>query len=224
MALTDNLVAYWKFDESSGNATDSSGAGLTLTNNNTATYSTGKINNGAYLASSSSQYFSRASFSVANPLTISFWAYESTRVSNADPANTHLLFYSNVNYSEVASNNGVIYFAGNGGSWKSTGYTLPLTTWTHLVFVSSGSTLKMYVNGTLTYTAASDFLVSFANTFYLGAWNGSKGYWNGRMDELGIWSRALSDAEITSLYNSGSGLSYPFGDTPVTFIPKIMMS
>lgn len=29
------------------------------------------------------------------------------------------------------------------------------------------------------------------------------------MDEVGVWSRALSSAEIAQLYNSGSGLSYP---------------
>ena len=31
-AITDGLVAYYKLDESSGNASDSSGAGNTLTN------------------------------------------------------------------------------------------------------------------------------------------------------------------------------------------------
>ena len=29
------------------------------------------------------------------------------------------------------------------------------------------------------------------------------------MDEVGVWSRALSSSEIAQLYNSGSGLSYP---------------
>src|SRR3990167_551156 len=45
MALDTNLVAYWKMDESSGDATDSV-ASHTLTNTN-VTYGTGKINNGA---------------------------------------------------------------------------------------------------------------------------------------------------------------------------------
>ena len=31
-------------------------------------------------------------------------------------------------------------------------------------------------------------------------------------DERAIWGRCLSDAEITSLYNSGAGLAYPFWD------------
>jgi hypothetical protein len=43
MALTDNLVAYYKLDESSGNAADIVNS-ITLTNTST-TYGTGKINN-----------------------------------------------------------------------------------------------------------------------------------------------------------------------------------
>lgn len=30
------------------------------------------------------------------------------------------------------------------------------------------------------------------------------------IDEIGVWSRAISDAEITELYNNGGGLTYPF--------------
>ena len=33
------------------------------------------------------------------------------------------------------------------------------------------------------------------------------------MDEIGIWNRALSSSEVTTLYNSGAGVSYPFGST-----------
>jgi hypothetical protein len=39
---------------------------------------------------------------------------------------------------------------------------------------------------------------------------------DGQMDEVGIWRRALTPAEITALYNSGTGLSYPFGFVPAT--------
>ena len=32
----------------------------------------------------------------------------------------------------------------------------------------------------------------------------------GTIDELGIWNRALTDADVSKLYNNGNGLSYPF--------------
>ena len=45
-----NNLAYWKFDEASGNATDATNNSLTLTNNGTATFGAGLINNGKNLA------------------------------------------------------------------------------------------------------------------------------------------------------------------------------
>ncbi|MFW6119408.1 MAG: LamG domain-containing protein [Petrotogales bacterium] len=35
-------------------------------------------------------------------------------------------------------------------------------------------------------------------------------YWDGKIDEVGIYSRALSELEISELYNSGAGYQYPF--------------
>src|SRR3990167_4391769 len=69
MALTDNLFAYYKFDESSGDAADSAGGGLTMTNQNTATYVAGKIGNAAHMVRASSQYFSRSNGGAFNSAT-----------------------------------------------------------------------------------------------------------------------------------------------------------
>ncbi len=33
---------------------------------------------------------------------------------------------------------------------------------------------------------------------------------DGIVDEVGLWSRALTIAEVTALYNAGAGLAYPF--------------
>lgn len=56
MALTDNLVSYWKLDESSGNASDSVGSN-TLTNNGTAGYASGKINNAVDFGTGDNLFF-----------------------------------------------------------------------------------------------------------------------------------------------------------------------
>lgn len=44
-ALSNGLVGYWKMEESSGNMSDSSGNGRTLTNNGTITFTAGKFAN-----------------------------------------------------------------------------------------------------------------------------------------------------------------------------------
>ena len=44
-----------------------------------------------------------------------------------------------------------------------------------------------------------------------------------RMDEIGFWKRAISQAEIDELYNSGSGLQYPFTGGPGVETPAITL-
>jgi hypothetical protein len=73
--------------------------------------------------------------------------------------------------------------------------------------------LSIYVNGnqevgvTLAVTAFPDN----TSPFSIGTWPGIGGQnFLGEIDEVGIWSRALTSGEISDLYNSGSGLSYPF--------------
>jgi hypothetical protein len=46
----------------------------------------------------------------------------------------------------------------------------------------------------------------------IGSWWVDGGYaFNGTIDKLGIWNRALTSAEVAELYNSGTGLELPAG-------------
>ena len=38
---------------------------------------------------------------------------------------------------------------------------------------------------------------------------GNSYYYNGILDEIGVWDRELTSTEVTELYNSGSGKQYP---------------
>src|SRR6202035_2479657 len=51
-----------------------------------------------------------------------------------------------------------------------------------------------------------------------GKYNGSyQAYFDGDIDEVSIWNRALTSTEVSDLYNSGGGLQYPFaGGTSTT--------
>ncbi|OGG73871.1 hypothetical protein A3A40_02570 [Candidatus Kaiserbacteria bacterium RIFCSPLOWO2_01_FULL_54_20] len=71
-------VAYWKFDESGGNAPDTTSNNNILTNNNGATYQAGKMNNGALLVPASNQYFSiddalQRGLDLTSDFSASFW-------------------------------------------------------------------------------------------------------------------------------------------------------
>ena len=40
--------------------------------------------------------------------------------------------------------------------------------------------------------------------------NATPNYFNGNIDEVAIWGRVLTPTEVSTLYNNGKGLSYPF--------------
>lgn len=89
--------------------------------------------------------------------------------------------------------------------------TIPGGTWTHLAGTFDGSTLRIYVNGIL------DGQTSFTGTIYSGnndlAICGMVGgtylgnvfdEYNGFIDEVAVYNRALSPAEIQAIYHAGS--------------------
>jgi len=95
--------------------------------------------------------------------------------------------------------------------------TLSNNTWHHVVVTQSGTTGSIYVDGgtpvtsNVTYTGGA----STSQTNYFAVYNNGSftSYFTGRLDESGVWSRALSASEVTELYNGGSGLQYPFTGT-----------
>jgi len=84
------------------------------------------------------------------------------------------------------------------------------TAWCMATLTRQGTTTKLYYNGTLVATG-SDATTSYSGTYSLFAVVGGSyiEYSAGtKLDEVGVWGRALSDSEITSLYNSGAGQTY----------------
>lgn len=213
MALVDGLQAYWKFDESSGNAADSSGNGNAATNVNSTAYATGKINNGADLERGSSNYFTvndSASVSIVNGWSVSFWMkIESLnnwmipfrKRSGENGCGT--LIYANGDFDVNAG-------AGSfGGQTNALGLTT--ATWYHIVIYFNGATSKLYVNNAAPVTQNIPNITDPATALYIGAnVSGGSDSFDGIIDEFGIWNRELTASDVSELYNGGSGLQYPF--------------
>jgi len=91
--------------------------------------------------------------------------------------------------------------------------------WQFIVTTCTGgttgnATMATYLNGALqepTYTQASvpSNVTRRANTLGKG-YSPDDGFWDGMMDEVGIWNRALSQAEVTELYNNGNGQNFMY--------------
>lgn len=226
MALTDNLVAYYSLDESSGNAVDATGNGFTMTNNGTTAFAAALINNGADYGTTNST----KSFQVNNDLgiaggaiTISTWVKLRTEISSGiqgiaiqGDAGT------DVNY--------IIAYDYNGGTRRLqfnrqkqsvsnniTNGTATLGTagWNYIVLTYDGTNVAGWLNGTQVASDLSTSGSGSAGAFDMFRIGGNDNqytnlYISAYQDETGIWSRALTSTEIADLYNGGAGFAYPF--------------
>ena len=221
MALTDNLISYWKLDESSGNAADSSGNAYTLTNQGTMTYAAAKINNGAVISPTGSKFLKRTDalgMDANGNRSFSFWFNATSLTGTTDlfglnipSTSPYLQWVVSVSSTAMQVNRGKMCVANEYMTYTagtSTG------TWYHVVVTWDGTTLTLYRNGTSVATATptgSGSTACGSDTFDIGANPSAETtLFDGLIDEVGIWSRALSASEVTSLYNGGAGFQYPF--------------
>jgi hypothetical protein len=102
----------------------------------------------------------------------------------------------------------------------TSGSAISLDTWTHIVAVANGTTINIYVNGVLKAKTAYDGTInSIKPAPNIGRAESSAPYpINGSLDEIGIWNRSLSYAEVIDLYNAGVGLS------PSTYVTLVTPS
>ena len=103
-------------------------------------------------------------------------------------------------YANTSSNRPQSDVATTGGD-KSAGLAPQLTAgaWTHLAATYDGANLRLYKNGVLqTTTAAPGALLTSANPLRIGGNTIWGEYLDGRIDEVRVYNRALSAAEITT--------------------------
>jgi len=227
MALETDLEAYYKFD---GDLTDSL-SNYNLTNNGTESV-TGKINQGRDFVASNDDTAYNSSFN-KNVYAISLWFKPDSQITSSTSCQRLISFRDDNNpqrwvdlgsSSGYATNETIIINTGTSGNYGRTYIKDNISAdWHHLVISwdSGNSEYKFYLDGnektiyTGSHSGAADLL---NNTNYIGLSDvvQSSDFYNGLIDEVGIWSRALTSSEVTELYNSGDGLQYPFGNSPET--------
>jgi len=80
---------------------------------------------------------------------------------------------------------------------------LILNTWQHFAMTYDGAMLTLYHNGVVAGSiAATGNISSTIESFNIGMtpWPGSDFYMNGKIDEISLWSKALTPAEINCMY------------------------
>jgi hypothetical protein len=77
--------------------------------------------------------------------------------------------------------------------------------WYHAAFVFTGSDITVYYNGNASPTVSmTGVLDSVTRNVDIGSSGGTSDFLNGKIDEVGIWTSALSASDIIAIYNSGT--------------------
>ncbi len=218
------LVGYWSFEDATGTkATDFSGNGNTGTLTNGPAWIAGKVGKAVSFDGSNDYVTVPNSSSLAlgtGDFNVSMWLKTTTSASS---------FLLNKYINGEGQFAILINFAGYGGSGgKVTFYTYKSGSevyrpssiavndglWHHLSFVRTGTTLNIYIDGVLsngTQTGSTALDVTSTGALGIG-YNGydspdDSGYTNGTLDDIRIYSRALSTTEISNLYNRSNKIT-----------------
>lgn len=210
--LLNWLVAYYKLDESSWNATDSVW-GFTLTNNASATYSAWMLNNAVttgtgYLSTTSDLWLNASS----QNFTFALWIKPTSTIA------TQQVFFHHVDawqHNDIAFD----WFSSKARLirtrlWQASEIAQATQTFTGgvaycLIGKYDGTTLSMRINnGTATTIASSGNGSSWwTDGFSLWAYTSWLNLYVGQIDEVAISNRAWTATEEAIYYNWGTPLS-----------------
>lgn len=239
LATDANLKAYYKLE----NVNDSGPNGYTLTNNNTATFTDGVFGNGADFGSANSTkvlYINNNLGITGGAISMSGWINITTAPgTNAtyeifrQQDNTNWITYY-LDYSDSSGTKRIQFGRDRYGVVSdSITYNTTLTTgtWYYISATYDGTNIRLYINGSLVGgpTAASGNGTSSgrSNAFGIGAahydTNSNTNYFSGLIDDVSIFSRALTPDEISYLAtgspivfdSSSQGVVSP-GSSPLT--------
>jgi uncharacterized protein YjbI with pentapeptide repeats len=219
--LESGLQAFYKLSDTS----DSSGNNRTLTNNGNVSFASGKLGNAAVF--DGSNFLQSNVQQPSTAMTVSVWA----KLNNTNGPRFLIDSVTGNNWSgggfgittDNGSVNSYVFHGGEGGegvalSTGSVDLTLSTDVWYHIVGTHDTSTGlgKLYINGSLNNSVQHNrndpFGGNRTNPVAFGSnADGTYGLLDGQIDAVGIWNRALSEAEVAELYNNGTGLELPAG-------------
>lgn len=234
---TTGLVSWWALEETSGTRADSHTVNANnLTDNNTVTGNPGKILEAGQFTRANSEYLSTAdntSLSITGSLSANCWIYKDADVPTSGiyivmskyDASTNLSYQLSLYNNDVANDETLAFVKSPDGTNISatdrldidmdTGFggELAVATWYMVtwVFNDTADTLEIFVNGSSigSGTGKTGGIYDGTASFMIGNQNSAgTRYFDGRIDECGIWDVALAQADINDLYNGGTGIGY----------------
>lgn len=208
IASAAGLIARWQLNEANGTvAADLSVAGNNATYVGSPTLGAPGSNtaNGTAVEFNGTSQYINSGKSLLNGLTdftIAAWV-------NPDDLTPDKSFLGQNDLIELGidnSSNQINLWTDDGGSVSAT-HQLPLSKWSHVVAVGDGTSLKIYVNGVEIASGGSNTSSYGSNSrgFKIGegVLSSSGTHFDGRFDDVRVYSRALCPDEIDALYQAG---------------------
>ena len=216
-AADPDLAAYWKFDDGFGTtAFDSSGNGNDGIFVGDPQWVDGKL--GGALEFNGDDYLNCGngpSLQIQDEITIAFW-FQVEAFSNSWEA---FIAKSDSAYriSRGGETGNATHLGISGTSVGNFNGTATVTggDWHHMAAVYDGTNARIYIDGVLdTEVAATGQINLSSSDLYIGENSGATGrFLHGLLDEVRIYSRALTDEEILGVM-AGAGAEYPFASRP----------
>ncbi len=206
---SNGLVGYWKFDEGSGTSTTDSSS-----NNNIGSlingpaWTTGKV--GSAIQFSNGNYVTipnSSSIAITGNMTITAWI-KVTDFSNSNGivAKSSSIYPAPYDFHLNPTSGIPSFWRGSGASYyaNANGISAPaLNQWQFISVTMSGTTVVHYLNGIFNGSSTLSTTIGDAgNAMYIASRVDGGTQMKGDMDDIRIYNRALSAAEIMALYNA----------------------
>lgn len=214
--LSNGLVAYYEFNLTTGDVIDS------LYLNNGTNYgatrgAVGIINNSFDFENSEKDNVTvlyNDAFNFTDAMTINVWinletdGYGILQKGNLDSdQGDYNMLTAGTGEPRFRVNHGIV-----DGDGQVTGNdSIPTGSWYMVTgtYNKDDGLMKMYINGSISNTSTySNTVAVTSENLFLGCYYDNSNCFDGLIDEMGFWNRALTDIEISQLYNSGSGLEF----------------
>lgn len=208
------LVAAWGFDSTSGNtAADASGNSLNGTVSGATWVTSGKYG-GALSFDGVNDWVTvndNNLLELSAGMTLEAWVYPTSSsgvrdilIKEGSGVDIFNLYHRNGN--GLPESNAFI----NGSNRTAQGSALPLNTWSHIAGTYDGTALRLYVNGTLAAsTNISGSIATSTGPLRIGGNSLWGEFFAGRIDEVRIYDRALTQTEIQVDMATAVGNSTP---------------
>jgi non-lysosomal glucosylceramidase len=198
---TSGLQLRLKFDETSGTtASDSSGLGNHGTLVNTPLWiSDGGRFGGAICLDGVDAWVNIPDFTFSGDFTVATWVCIPGTIDNQDTIVGQEGLGQDINFYAQKLR---VYDAGD----KIVANTaIAPDVWTHCVITRTAGILKIYLNGNLDVTSGTSWTGAFIPK---AVGRGNAGFFAGKMDDLVLYNRALSDTEIQTLASPTVSMFY----------------